>query len=254
MTSRTLLAAALCVAVAGCGRIGCGREAPVDVPDSTATAPDTAVVEEAPDLSDSTWFASLPSAAGDPLIAAIRPRLLPWIARWERVIPGFTPDALRRGPETRLRLVGDRPFEMEYLKQRADLLVTSPNGRRMLDPDKYLQIIEEHGHLDLGSDVDSAPALADLDRDSLYVLDFVGPSGRYEDGFWIDDDRFVLTFHGERTYEPFTGGGSIEVFDLKRMTRRSYYAPGVTESEYDRYEGLAWRDLRRQLLRSKPVS
>jgi len=251
MRSGIVLAAALCAVIAGCS---CGRDTGGEAPAPVTPPADTVATAPEPDLSDSTWFASLPSAAGDSLLNAIRGELAPWLARWQAVAPGFSLDDLRRGPDTRLRLIGDRPFEMDYLKQRADLLVPSPNGRRMLDPDKYLQVIEEHGHLDLGSDVDSAPALADLDRDSLYVLDFVGPSGRYEDGFWLDDDRFVLTFHGERAYDPWRGGGSVEVFDLKRMTRRSYYGPSVPEDAYERYDSLAWRDLKRQLLRRKTVS
>jgi hypothetical protein len=250
---RVLAAAALCLIAAGCGGGGCGRQERGG-PEKAPPAPDTVAVAPEGDAGDSTWFASLPSAAGDSLLTSMSGQLGPWVARWQGVLPSFALDSLRRGPEQPLHLVGDRPFRMSYLKEREGLLVASPNGRRFLDPDRYLQIIEDHGHRELGTDVDSSPALADLDRDSLLVIDFVGPSGRFEDGFWLGPDRFVLTFHGERSNEPWRGGGIVEVFDLKRMTQRNYYTPDVGETAYDRYEDFAWRDLKRRLLSKPPVS
>lgn len=254
MRARLLAAAALCLVAAGCGGGGCGRQEKPAVPEKATPPPDTVAMVPDTVATDSTWFASLPSAAGDSLLASLSSQLGPWVARWQGVLPGFTLDSLRRGPLRRLHLVGDRRFKMSYLKEREGLLVASPNGRRFLDPDRYLQIIEDHGHRELGTDVDSSPALVDLDRDSLLVIDFVGPSGRFEDGFWIDPDRFVLTFHGERSAEPWRGGGIVEVFDLEHMTQRNYYTPEVGESMYDRYEDFAWRDLKRRLLRKPPVS
>jgi hypothetical protein len=173
------------------------------------------------------------SLATDPALAAMAPRLEEWSRRWAAVVPGFVLDSLYRESGQSFAPSYKRPITREDLARARAFGEASPDSTRIVEPDSYRALVD--GAWELWGEPDSAPALLDLRSDSLSILTVTGPSGEFEEAFWIDADRFVVVGCGERQFEPWTGGGDLWVYDLARGTLTWYHTPDVGKQAYDRY-------------------
>ena len=178
----------------------------------------------------------------DSLLMAMRPRLQAWAQRWAAVLPGFTLDSLYRSRSEPFRPAYSRKLTSEDLRRARFFGETSADSTRIVEADSYRLFVD--GAPELWGEPDSAPALADLRADSLWILATVGTTGGFEDAFWIDSNRFVITGYGERQFEPWQGGGELWAYDLARGTLTRYSTPDVDKATYDRYVAAAKAALR----------
>ena len=182
------------------------------------------------------------SPATDPVLAAMRSQLGPWTRRWAQVLPGFALDSLYRSPSEPFEPAYARRLEPHDLRRARFFGATSPDSSWIVEADSYRTFID--GAPELWGEPDSAPALVDLEADSLRILTTAGTAGGFEDAYWIDSTRFFITGYGERQFEPWVGGGDVWIYDLSRGTVTRYNTPDVGKAAYDRYLDLAKAELR----------
>ena len=222
---RTLAVVAALLLSAGCARRDSGQET-----GSHVDRPPHPTLGDPVDLST------------DSLLMAMRPRLNAWLQRWTGVFPGFSLDSLYRSRPEPYRPAYSRKLTSEDLRRVRFFGERSPDSTRIVEADSYRLIVD--GAPELWGEPDSAPALADLNADSLRILVTVGTTGGFEDAFWIDANRFVVTGYGERQFEPWRGGGELWAYDLARGTVTRYSTPDVDKATFDRYVEAAKAALR----------
>lgn len=180
----------------------------------------------------------------DSVLAEMSSALGPWTRRWAQVLPGFTLDSLYRNPPERFEPAYARRLEPHDLRRARFFGAISPDSSWIVEADSYRTLVD--GAPELWGEPDSAPALVDLEADSLRILTTAGTAGGFEDAYWMDSSRFLITGYGERQFEPWVGGGDVWVYDLSRGTLTRYNTPDVGKAAYDRYLDLAKAELRKR--------
>lgn len=225
MRQALLLSVAAFIAIAGCGK---REREPATGGETTSTAP----------ASSGSTLGERVGPASDPLLAAAAPRLSEWSRRWGQVIPGFSLESLYREAGAPFTIAYRRRATSEDHERARFFGEVSPDSTQIVEPDMYR--FKASGAWELWGEPDSAPSIIDLRTDTLMVITGTGPSGGFEDAFWIDRNHAVLVGYGERRFEPWAGGGDLLVLDLPRATLTTYHTPDVTKPVYDRYLKLSY--------------
>jgi hypothetical protein len=163
-------------------------------------------------------------------------KLGPVARLWRYGLPRFALDSLVHGAASVVRPdfawggkdaldIGDRNLD-----------VWSPDSTRWLNHDFYVDASEEGGSVEFGGDVDSAPVLGDVRRDSVARLDFCGTPCAFDGTWWIDNSRFVLI--GNIEADPDTSGNReffLDLYDLNAMRRSRWVGRPLSEVRFRRY-------------------
>jgi hypothetical protein len=178
----------------------------------------------------------LADTLGNGLPRDIAAKLRPVVRLWRYGLRGFALDSLARGAGSVVNLgfewggkdardIGDRNLD-----------VWSPDSTRWLNHDFYIEAGEEGGSIEFGGDVDSAPVLGDVKRDSVGRLDFCGTPCAFDGAWWIDDSRFVLIGNIEADLDT-TGNREffLDLYDLNAMRSTRWLGRPLSEGQFARY-------------------
>ena len=224
---RVVLAAACCVALAGCGR----REAEHAGIDSTVARHDTTAADYAPDM---ILDAAKGTRADPALTATVRGALREWAAAWRYQDPAFRLDSLRwRGPDT-CRFTYDQPLADAWFtdpEQQPYTWQLSPDGTRALITDAYREW-DPHAQT-WGHEPDVVTVLVDLVNRRWMRAMSCGTSCGYDAGAWLDADRFVVAGQLMDGVPQMTAP-QVWLFDVKRGLQWSAIGP-MTPQGSSRY-------------------
>jgi len=182
------------------------------------------------------------SAPRDSLLAAIAPRLAPWMPLWREAIPGFTLDSLR--------LVAAAPFHPELDQMLTEAFFDSPRRRRLfyrwsadsayvVDPNVYLDF--DGGELVV--EPDNAVALIDRGAGRWERLMGCGTPCRYFDALWVGDRVFVEAAWYESDEAPGRWAPALHVFDLAGHRSWRYDGPEGGPERVDAFQRAIERRL-----------
>lgn len=184
---------------------------------------------------------------------ALLPELAAWLAHWREGVPAFTPDSLVPGAISPLAFqvaaAGTDLHYVEGVRERAGILVLSPDSVHAVDFDRYIEVDPVRGWL--FRDVDSSPMLVDFVADTLWTVDVCGTSCSYDGAAWIDADRFALTGltqsrpDGEGPLQAF-----LDVYDLRARTGRRWLGTPVEDAAWRRFSSATAADLGRRVQRA----
>jgi len=172
-------------------------------------------------------------------------KLRPVARLWRYGLPRFAVDSLVSGGASAVRAdfewggkdardIGDRGLD-----------VWSPDSARWLNHDYFIEAGAEGGSVEFGGDVDSAPVLGDVKRDSVGRLDFRGTSCAFDGAWWIDNSRFVLIGNTEADLDT-TGNRefSLDLYDLHAMRRSRWLGRPLGDAQFARYHAACDSSLR----------
>ena len=163
-------------------------------------------------------------APRDSVLAAIAPKLNPWMPMWREAIPGFTLDSLTLGAAA--------AFVPELEQTLSDAFFDTPRRQRLfhrwsrdsaysVDPNVYLDLADDGT---LVTEPDNAMALVDRREGRWERLMGCGTPCRYFDALWVGDRVFVEAAWYESDETPGRWAPALHVFDLE--TRRSWRFDG----------------------------
>jgi hypothetical protein len=176
----------------------------------------------------------------DTLVNEVAPKLDEWVAMWRAAAPGFELDSLwvtgRRRWSVIHRTTTDHPRDELTFKV---LGLPSPDGRHILVPDVYQEVVAVGDSLEGGGEPESAPSLVDLSKKEESVFEMCGTSCGTLWGTWLSPTRFALGGWkdardlGQRT------SAVLGIYSLVDSTVTSYVTRSIPSTDYEKYRA-AW--------------
>lgn len=163
-------------------------------------------------------------------------KLGPVARLWRYGLPWFMADSLVRGAASLVNPIFEWGGKDAHDIGERNLDVWSPDSTRWLNHDSFIEAGEEGGSVEFGGDVDSAPVLGDVKRDSVARLDFCGTPCAFDGAWWIDNSRFVLIGNIEADLDA-TGNREffLDLYDLNAMRSSRWLGRPLSEAQFRRY-------------------
>jgi hypothetical protein len=195
----------------------------------------------------------------DSLMNVAAPKLEEWIAMWRASLPGFAVDSLwmdkkqRWSPDLLRKIEGDIRHRETPTDVAFEILgIRSPDGRRILDVDRYLVIEPVGDDVDESGEPDSQPWLIDRRAGTEALLKTCGTDCSFHWGTWLSPSRFALA--GMRDGDDGYGHwvqGQIWIYSLDDSMVAGYVTRIVTRERAGGYAAARheWLRARARALR-----
>ncbi len=177
-------------------------------------------------------------------------KLANWASIWQEVIPEFNLNSLVEEKITKIT-----GWLLPYDSERTDnqwrslLYIYSPDKSKFLDINIGVEIWQEGKEIKIGFGPDQGVMLVDLKKREGKMVLFTGPSGGYNEAFWLDDETFLVAGYKECSLEeeiyylPL-----LIILSLPRNEAIQFVGPKVTEKDFARINSKLWQNRERRII------
>jgi len=185
------------------------------------------------------------------ILPMVKKNLAGWMGAWQKGDIKFNSDNFVKVGEGEIKPWREEVYNTSPREKLRKLIyVYSPDKTKFIDVNEGMVLYSKDGMIRATFDVDTGVGLVDLKNKTYQEILFSGPSSSgFDDGFWINDHKFVIAgwdefvpkkiepdiiIRGVQTFriEDWTYVPVLRVYDLSQNRIVSYYGSEVDEKVF----------------------